>query len=55
MAWFNASRTVVIDVETRQPTILRAKTSMMQGGGRPSRQRHDESAPNETIPIQVDT
>ena len=30
MAWFRASRTkpVVIEVETRQPTILRAKTSI---------------------------
>jgi len=30
IAWFNASRTnwVDIDVETRQPTILRAKTSI---------------------------
>jgi hypothetical protein len=28
---------------------------MMQGEGRPSRQRRGESALNETIPIQVDT
>ena len=35
IAWFRASKTkpVVIEVETRQPTILRAKTSMMKDEG----------------------
>jgi hypothetical protein len=57
MAWFNASSTklVVIEVETRQPTILRAKTSMMKGEGRPSRRWRGVSAPNEAIPAHVDT
>jgi len=32
MAWFGAARTkpLVIEVETRQPTIVRAKTSMTE-------------------------
>jgi len=54
-AGLRASRTkpVAIEVETRQPTIFRAKTSMTKGEGLSA--TGSRTGPNDTMPCQLET